>query len=340
MVITGVGDRISERIRALVYLDAFLPQDGQSLFDINVPANTQMFIDNAGKIGGLGVPPPPAAFFNVNPDDAQRVDELATPFPIGCFTEKIKLSGKHNGIKKHVYVHSTVLPRESPFKPFYERVKNDPAWSAHTLACGHDAMLDLPDDPVEVRTNGAAPAPGKERGERAQGHQRGQGVAERERPRPPGQQQRRGDDRQPGPDDGERPPELEAPVVHRDGFQFPDERQSDHALSGKHGIAAKVPFFLVRTAPLLAQGQPPCNGGNGKSPSMGGRAGWFRLEEAPQLSQPPGGLRSGCAGPDFQARLASACSFSKMATVVRNTVSGISEMLSMPCSTRNCAKSG
>ena len=150
MVITGVGDRISERIRALVYLDAFLPQDGQSLFDINVPANTQMFIDNAGKIGGLGVPPPPAAFFNVNPDDAQRVDELATPFPIGCFTEKIRLSGKQNSIKKHVYVHSTVLPRESPFKPFYERVKNDPAWSAHTLACGHDAMLDLPDDVTRI----------------------------------------------------------------------------------------------------------------------------------------------------------------------------------------------
>jgi pimeloyl-ACP methyl ester carboxylesterase len=150
MVITGVGDRIPDRIRALVYLDAFLPQDGQSLFDINVPKNTQMFIDNAGKIGGLAVPPPPAAFFNVNPADARRVDELATPFPIGCFTEKIKLSGKQDSIKKHVYVHSTVLPRESPFKPFYERVKNDPAWSAHTLPCGHDAMLDMADDVTKI----------------------------------------------------------------------------------------------------------------------------------------------------------------------------------------------
>ena len=72
------------------------------------------------------------------------------PFPIGCFTEKIKLSGKQNSIKKRVYVHSTVLPRESPFKPFYERVKNDPGWSAHTLACGHDAMLDMPDDVTRI----------------------------------------------------------------------------------------------------------------------------------------------------------------------------------------------
>jgi pimeloyl-ACP methyl ester carboxylesterase len=150
MVITAVADRMPERVRALVYLDAFLPVDGQSLFDINVPKNTQMFIANAGAIGGLAVPAPPAAFFNVNQDDAARVDALATPFPIGCFTEKIKLTGAHRKIAKHIYVHSTVLPRESPFKPFYDRAKADPAWQAHTLPCGHDAMLDRPDEVTTI----------------------------------------------------------------------------------------------------------------------------------------------------------------------------------------------
>ena len=33
-VITGVADRLSDRIAALVYLDAFVPEDGQSLYDI------------------------------------------------------------------------------------------------------------------------------------------------------------------------------------------------------------------------------------------------------------------------------------------------------------------
>jgi pimeloyl-ACP methyl ester carboxylesterase len=150
MVITGVGDRIPGKVRALVYLDAFLPDNGQSLFDINVPANNQRFLDGAGAIGGLAVPAPPAAFFNVNAADAARVDELATPFPLGCFTEKLTLTGKHKTIAKHIYVHGTVLPRESPFKPFYERVKDDPNWRAHTLACGHDVMLDEPDRVVEI----------------------------------------------------------------------------------------------------------------------------------------------------------------------------------------------
>jgi pimeloyl-ACP methyl ester carboxylesterase len=145
MVVTGVADRAPERVAALAYLDAFLPEDGQSLFDINIPANTQRFIAQAGQNGGLSVPAPSAAFFNVNAGDAARVDALATPFPLGCFTEKIKLSGAHKTIPKRAYVHGTVLPRESPFKPFYERTKADPAWQVNALACGHHVMLDEPE---------------------------------------------------------------------------------------------------------------------------------------------------------------------------------------------------
>jgi len=150
MVITGVADRMSEKIAALVYLDAFLPEDGQSLFDLNVPANTQRFIANAGDIGGLAVPPPPAAFFNVNANDAERVDRLATPFPLAAMAERLKLTGKHRSIARRIYVHGTVLPRESPFKPFYERVRDDPAWTVHALACGHHVMLDMPEKTAEI----------------------------------------------------------------------------------------------------------------------------------------------------------------------------------------------
>jgi pimeloyl-ACP methyl ester carboxylesterase len=155
MVITGVADRIPELVSSLVYLDAFLPEDGQSLFDINIPANTQAFLAKAGDSGGLSVPAPPAAYFNVNAKDAARVDALATPFPLGCFTERLRLTVKHKAVRKNTYVHSTVLPRESPFKPFYERVKNDPAWIAHTLPCGHDAMLDMPDQVADILLSAA-----------------------------------------------------------------------------------------------------------------------------------------------------------------------------------------
>ena len=150
MVVTGVADRIPDKVASLVYLDAFLPENGQSLFDINIPANTQRFVASAGDIGGLAVPSPPAAFFNVNANDAPRVDALATPFPIGAMAERLTLTGQHKTIGKHVYVHGTVLPRPSPFKPFYDRVKDDPAWIVHALACGHHVMLDMPEETARI----------------------------------------------------------------------------------------------------------------------------------------------------------------------------------------------
>jgi pimeloyl-ACP methyl ester carboxylesterase len=149
MVITGVADRIPERIRALAYLDAFIPENGQSLFDINIPANTQRFLQGAGTLGGLAVPPPPAAYFGVNAADAPTVDALATPFPLGCFTERLKLTGAYRSVAEHLYVHGAVLPRESPFRPFYERAKAD-GWSTHALKCGHHVMLDEPEKTAEL----------------------------------------------------------------------------------------------------------------------------------------------------------------------------------------------
>lgn len=148
MVITAVADAVPEKISALVYLDAFIPQDGKSLFDLNIPANTQMFIDRAGATG-LFVPPPSAAFFGVNEKDAPRVDALAAPHPIATMMEKIRLTGSYKRVSKRIYVHGTVLPRESPFKPFYEQAQRE-GWEAHALPCGHDIMLDLPERLTEI----------------------------------------------------------------------------------------------------------------------------------------------------------------------------------------------
>jgi|SRR5581483_7288819 len=149
MVITGVADRIADKVSALAYLDAFIPEDGQSLFDINIAANSQRFLEGAGTHGGLLVPAPPAVYFGVNAADAVTVDALATPFPLGCFTEKLKLSGAYRSVQRHLYVHGTVLPRESPFRRFYEQAKST-GWSAHALACGHHVMLDKPEETARL----------------------------------------------------------------------------------------------------------------------------------------------------------------------------------------------
>ncbi len=150
MVITAVADKIPEKIAALVYVDAFVPEDGQSLFDINIAANTAMFLARAGAHGGLLIPPPPAkAYFGVNDADAARVDELAAPQPVGAMIEKIALTGAYRNVRKNIYLHGASLPRESPFKPFYERAKAQ-GWETHALPCGHDIMLDKPEEMTEI----------------------------------------------------------------------------------------------------------------------------------------------------------------------------------------------
>ena len=97
MVITGVADRIAAPDRGSGLSRCVHPGGRQSLFDINIPKNVQMYFEQApARLAACAIPAPPAAeFFGVNEQDAARVDELAAPHPIGCFTEKIKLTGDY-----------------------------------------------------------------------------------------------------------------------------------------------------------------------------------------------------------------------------------------------------
>src|SRR6202023_3091586 len=58
MVATGVANRARDRVAQLIYLDAFVPKDGQSLLDLNEPARERM--QELAKTGdGWRVPPNP-----------------------------------------------------------------------------------------------------------------------------------------------------------------------------------------------------------------------------------------------------------------------------------------
>src|SRR3990172_8565549 len=76
-VVTGVADAMSERIRSIVYLDAFLPENGKALWDYTEPKR-QYFADGAGDNAGR-MPPIPCEEFNVNPADRDWVKSKLTP---------------------------------------------------------------------------------------------------------------------------------------------------------------------------------------------------------------------------------------------------------------------
>ena len=144
-VISGVVDRVPERIAALVYLDAFLLDGGQSLHDTLPAAQRDLQLDLARRVGdGWKVPPIPAEVFNVNAADRTWVDRQCTMQPLATFQQAIKLSSGQNTRQNTTFILATGF-NDSPFPPFYDRAKGK-GWTTMTIACGHDVMLDRPEE--------------------------------------------------------------------------------------------------------------------------------------------------------------------------------------------------
>lgn len=139
MVVTGVADQMPKRISALVYLDAFVPESGQSWADLRLRDTP----------AGLTLPPTSAEVFRVNERDRQWVDRQCTPHPVACATEKLQLTGDHHAVPRKLYIRATDFPSVA-FDRACERARSDPRWIVKELSCGHDAMLDMPDALAEI----------------------------------------------------------------------------------------------------------------------------------------------------------------------------------------------
>jgi pimeloyl-ACP methyl ester carboxylesterase len=139
-VITGVADRVPERLRALVYLDAFILENGQSLFDVLPPEGAPA--NGAAEIGdGWRVPPIPAEWFKVNPADRAWVDRQCTPQSLATFSHRLRVDNVFPASKvTHILATGFEKP---PFAKFHEIAKRK-GWKTATIDCGHDVMLDKP----------------------------------------------------------------------------------------------------------------------------------------------------------------------------------------------------
>jgi len=156
-VISGAADRIPDRIRALIYLDAFVLEDGECLFDLVSPEQTEGMRQQAKTQGdGWKVAPIPAEVFRVNPRDAAWVNAQCTPQPIATFEEHIKLTGGLKRIRDVTHILATGFVEGSPFPVCHERAKAK-GWKTRTVACGHDVMLDSPDALTSFFLEYAAP---------------------------------------------------------------------------------------------------------------------------------------------------------------------------------------
>ena len=80
-VISGVAEQMAPAIRSIVFLDAFVPRNGESVLDLTGPA-VQEGVRNALQRGNIAIPPRAAEAFGVNEADRAWVDRLCVGQPI------------------------------------------------------------------------------------------------------------------------------------------------------------------------------------------------------------------------------------------------------------------
>ena len=137
MVITGVIDRIPDRIKSVIYLDAILPEDGESMITVG-GASFRHITKMEPNAEGLIVPG------WINQSAPLPHDE---PEPFGAFSEAIALK---NQIVARAIPTTFVLflpkdkeAKDGRFFPFYQRAK-ERGWRTETFISDHNAEWSHP----------------------------------------------------------------------------------------------------------------------------------------------------------------------------------------------------
>jgi pimeloyl-ACP methyl ester carboxylesterase len=159
VVVRHVADQMPERIRSLVYLDAFVPDDGKSLVDYMPDFAREAFREQAARIGdGWKVPPLPAASFGVNAADVEFVDRKCTMQPLACFEAPARITGACDRLASIGYIYARGF--DGPFKQFAEMATRR-GWWREELACGHEVTLDMPNELCTILLQRTSPAAAK-----------------------------------------------------------------------------------------------------------------------------------------------------------------------------------
>jgi pimeloyl-ACP methyl ester carboxylesterase len=148
LVVSGVAEQMGPAIGSIVFLDAFVPENGDAMADLT-SGTVRDNIKAAAERGDLGVPARSAAAFHVNEKDQAWVDAMCVPQPIGTMTEKMALTGARERIGKKTYIRAAGYPNPG-FDVAYARVKADKSWRTYEVPCGHDVMVDMPERLAEI----------------------------------------------------------------------------------------------------------------------------------------------------------------------------------------------
>ncbi len=157
MVITCLADRMPERIRSLVYLDAFVPEQGQSLIHLldialapEVAAQFKLGFRGTAAEGNCGLMQPiPAEIFNIAERNRAWVNRRCRPQALATFEMPALLSGGVDRVGQRLYILADGWD-PSPFRHFAAKFEGAPGWKVTRMPVSHDVMVDMPTELAEL----------------------------------------------------------------------------------------------------------------------------------------------------------------------------------------------
>jgi pimeloyl-ACP methyl ester carboxylesterase len=148
MVITGVADRVPAQLKRLVYLDAFVPEDGKCSLDYVVPERAAQ-MRHEGERTGLITPPLMSLWGLKEQHHLDFVGPREVRHPYATMAQPIRLGNIEARMIPRTFVYCS-SPATGTFDQFAVKLRNDPAWRFHELQTGHDAMILKPDEVTQI----------------------------------------------------------------------------------------------------------------------------------------------------------------------------------------------
>lgn len=143
-VVTGVADRIPDRIVRRIHLDAFVGEDGDAAIDLLPDTVAGHYRESvAGPGFGWLIPVRSLAKLGVTEqDDLDWLTPRLTPHPWLTYTEPLRLSGRADRVPA-AFVECVDWMRV--FTPHARRAA-ERGWPVREIATGHEAMVTAPDE--------------------------------------------------------------------------------------------------------------------------------------------------------------------------------------------------